>query len=180
MTNPRLILLSKPLPLVLERMAAAVSQHGLDRRLGAAMFEACNWHQSWSGRYEDNPSMRARLERIGSRLASAKAFTQPFNRIGGTGHWTLLGRGRPQGYRDVLHAAQSALQQDGLDAPGHAPHVTICYWPPTPLKSVPILPIACPIDEILLVVGKGSPYRYETLASWKLQTPQESRQLSLF
>ena len=98
------------------------------------MFHVGNWHQSWSGRYEDTPAMRDRLRRVGSRI-STPMFTMAFNRIAGTDHWTLLGHGRPAGFRDILAELRTELRRSDLDAPGHSPHVTISYRAPEPFAS---------------------------------------------
>lgn len=178
-SEPRLLLMSQPPGDVLAQMTKAVTQHGLAARLGEALFCERNWHQSWSGRYADTPTLRARLERVGDRV-SAPMFTQTFHRIGGQGHWTLLGKGRSGGFNDVLGSVQTALRLGGLHAPGHTPHLTISYRAPEPLPPVPIRPIAWLVDTLLLVAGAGMPYRYEVIAQWKLARPAESRQLSLF
>lgn len=177
---PRLLLLSQPPQDVLEGMSREVSRLGLDARLGRLMFDIGNWHQSWSGRYEDTPGTREQLRCVGGRIA-AHAFPQTFNRIGGSEHWTLLGRGRPTGFKDVLATVRHELRCSGLDAPGHSPHVTISYRAPEPLLvTLPIRSITWHIDEVLLVVGHGTPYHYDVIDRWKLTAPPTSAQLSLF
>lgn len=176
---PRLLLMSQPPPAVLEWMKTVIRLYGLEARLGRAMFDAVNWHQTWSGRYDDTASLRDRLRRVGERI-SVPAFTLSFNRAGGEMHWTLLGRGRPEGFRHLLATMRAALQSSDLEAPGHTPHITISYRAPEPLKPLPIPPIAWPVDEIRLVAGQGKPYRYEVLDRWPLTPPPASPQLPLF
>ncbi len=176
---PRLLLLSQPSPAVLAGMQTVIRRYGLEARLGRAMFDAVNWHQTWSGRYEDTAAMRDRLRRVGAGI-SVPAFTLSFNRVGGEAHWTLLGRGRPEGFKRLLGAVRAELQASDLDAPGHTPHVTISYRAPEPLKTLPIPPVAWQVDEIRLVAGQGRPYRYEVLDRWRLLQPPASPQLPLF
>lgn len=94
MPTPRLLLISQPTVEVERHMSAAVERHGLDLRLGDAMFPASNWHQTWSDRYPDTPSMRSTPKRVGAQIA-AEAFTMVLNRIGGREHWAFFGQGHP-------------------------------------------------------------------------------------
>lgn len=160
-------------------MKAAIRLHGLEARLGRAMFDAVNWHQTWSGRYEDTPMLRDRLRRVGEGI-SAPAFELSFNRVSGTSHWTLLGRGRPEGFRRLLAAVRAELASGDLDAPVHSPHITISYRAPEPLAALPIRPVTWEVDEIRLVVGRGRPYRYEVIDRWPLSPPPASPQMTLF
>lgn len=123
--------------------------------------------------------MRARLRRVGDRI-SATAFTLQFNRIRGHDHWELRCRGRPDGFEATLGAVRAELLRSDLQAPGHTPHITISYRAPEPLKAVSIAPIEWQLNEILLVVGHGHPYRYEVIDRWKLSPAPPSRQLPLF
>lgn len=181
MTNSRLLLISQP-PLEVESlMLAAVERHSLDVRLGAALFPAANWHQTWSDRYEDTPAMRRALRSVGAGI-SAQAFTLLLNRIGGREHWSFLALGRPPGFDEVLDSVLGALLDEGFgEGPGHTPHVTLSYRAPEPLEPIYIQPILWEVREVLLVVGhgQGDDYHYDIIDRWTLPSPADL-QRSLF
>lgn len=181
MPIPRLLLISQPDLAAEQLMSAAVERHGLDRRLGDAMFPAANWHQTWSDRYLDTPSMRSALRRVGARI-SAQAFTMVLNRIAGREYWSFQTQGRPPGFDDVLESVLSALLQEGLgEGSGHTPHLTLSYRAPEPLEPIYITPIAWQVREVLLVVGGShQDYDYEIIDRWALQTVPADLQGCLF
>ncbi len=181
MTFPRLLLISQPPTEVEQLMSAAVARHGLDQRLGGAMFPASNWHQTWSDRYLDTPSMRSVLRRVGAGIA-AEAFTLTLNRIGGREHWAFLTPGRPPGFDDVLESVLTGLLREGCgEGPGHSPHVTLSYRAPEPLVPIYIDPIAWPVREVTLVVGGShEEYDYEIIDRWSLQAVPADLQGCLF
>lgn len=74
------------------------------------------------------------------------------------------------------------LAAEGIDdRVGHTPHVTPSYTAPKHLKPPKIKEaIEWILDEVLLVVGGGSPYRYEVLGRWDLRPLAASRQQNLF
>ena len=181
MTIPRLLLISQPPVEVEQLMFAAVQRHGLDVRLGDAMFPASNWHQTWSDRYLDTPSMRNALRRVGAQIA-AQAFTLMLNRIGGREHWAFLAQGRSPGFDDVLDSVLAALLHEGCgEGPGHTPHVTLSYHAPASLDPIYIDPIAWQVREVQLVVGCGhDDYHYEIIDRWALQSVPADLQGCLF
>lgn len=156
-------------------MSTAIERHGLDLRLGDAMFPASNWHQTWSDRYLDTPATRRALRSVGARI-SAQAFTVVLNRIGGREHWSFLALGRPPGFDEVLGSVQGALWDEGFgEGPGHTPHVTLSYRAPEPLAPIYIEPILWEVCEVLLVLGHGhgNDYHYEIIDRWTLPAPAD-------
>lgn len=117
------------------------------------------------------------------------------NRIGGSSyvdvtrgiekyHWEFRVRGKPYGFADLLAAVQRALATVGLaDDEGHRPHVTLSYNAPANLSTHKIEPpVEWLVDEIQLIEGGGSPYRYRVIDRWRL-TPRDQApgaQLSIF
>nr|WP_316638888.1 hypothetical protein [uncultured Roseateles sp.] len=188
MTRPRLLMMAQPPSAVRDEMETVVRRNGLDARLGGAMFEAENWHQTLSDRYEDTPAIRAAMRRAGARV-SAQACTLSLNRIRGEGqqgsiHWAFRAAGKPQGFDALLAAVRTALAVEHLGTgSGHTPHVTISYHAPDRLGSIAVNPICWTIAEILLVVGAGTSYHYHVIDGWPLRpaAPEPSKQqLSLF
>lgn len=181
MSFPRLLLISQPPIEVEELMSSTVARHGLDGRLGSAMVPAANWHQTWSDRYLDTPSMRSALRRAGARI-SAEAFTMVLNRIAGREYWSFQTQGRPAGFDDVLESVLAALLQEGLgEGPGHTPHLTLSYRAPAPLEPIYIQPIAWQVREVLLVVGGShEEYDYDIIDRWALQPVPADLQGCLF
>ena len=187
---PRLLFIAKPQPEVLSTMETAVSACGLDVVLGAALFEPENWHQSLSASYQKNTDADIeKFLRAGSRI-SATAVTLRFNRVASQGgaarriQWAFRAQGNPEGFHELVCAAQAALRTEGLEEHiVHRPHVTISYRAPSRVPSRMIAPIDWTIDAVLLVEGSGQPYRYTTLAQWPLApapAPPPVMQLPLF
>jgi len=174
---PRLLLMAKPQPAVLSAMVSAVRRHGLDSQLGFRLFSPENWHQSLCAPRAIEGGVLDRLLRVGDRV-SALMCPMTLNRINSgresvdRTHWAFRTRGEPKELKALLLAVQAALHAEGLDAPSiPTPHVTISYLAPSPLPSQPIEPIDWTIDEILLVEGGGTPYRYRIIATWPLAAP---------
>ena len=184
MPRPRYLLMSMPPPAVLDAIRIVLDRYGVDKLLGQALFQPANWHQSLSDRHwpEDTPDLRERLLRAGARI-SAFAVPMSLNRIVAQGeHWSLKARGNPAGFRDLLTAVRAALAAEGIeDHIGHTPHVTLSYTAPLSIAPPKIAEaIEWVLDEVVLVVGGGSPYHYEVLGRWPLQPIAASRQRSLF
>ncbi len=181
MPFPRLLLISLPPPEVERLMSAAVERHGLDIRLGPAMFPASNWHQTWSDRYLDTPSMRSTLRRVGAGIA-AQAFTMVLNRIGGRESWSFQVQGRPPGFDDVLDSVLTALLREGCgEGSSHSPHLTLSDDAPEPLESIYIDPIPWQVREVLLVAGGShEDHDYEIVDRWALQAVPADLQGCLF
>lgn len=181
MTEPRLLVISLVSPEVRAALSTALALHGLGARLGHALFAAENWHQTWSDRFADTPRNLERLRRACARVA-APACTLTLNRIAGDGHWTALAHGEPAEFVEVQAALQAELLREGLEASNHRPHVTLSYWPPERLDTLPIRPIPWRINELLLVRGCGqrSENHYEVLGSWDLQAVPADAQIELF
>ena len=169
----------------------AVCAHGLHEKLGRQLFDLENWHQTLSGRHFSPSAERIeRLREAGSQI-SAHAFTMLINRIGGSSyvdatqgiekhHWEFRVRGKPYGFADLLAAVQRAL---AADDEGHRPHVTLSYNAPTKLPTLKIEPaVEWLIDEIQLVEGGGSPYRYRVIDRWRLAAKDAApgAQLTMF
>ncbi len=185
-STPRLIVMTKPPPAVLDTLKQTVAAQGLEKRLGAAMFEPGNWHQTLSARFPDEPRFERLLQDACSRVV-AEAFTLSLDRVVGPAsddkpiHWTLLAARAPKGLVALLAAIRSSLQTLGVhDESRHRAHITISYRAPSPLTEIRFTPVAWPVENFLLVRGGGQPYRYTELCRWPLTPAPQSRQLNLF
>ena len=187
MTEPRLLFMAKPPPKVLNAMMATVRRHGLDTQLGDTMFPIVNWHQTFSDRYWNVVGLRKKMLRAGAAI-SAVAFLLTLNRIRDQGrddpiHWAFKAKGKPPGFAALLSAVRLALSAEGIDGgAGHTPHVTISYRAPQRITRTEMDPVHWMIDETLLVVGGGRPYRYDVIGRWPLLPAAEPAmpQFSLF
>jgi len=185
MTDVRYLFVAMPPAEVQQALLAFLMQHGLDARLGTAMFAVKNWHQSLSDRFWDpSEALIDTLRRAGA-MVSAEVVPLLFNRLIGTGggaqiHWTLHARGKPGAFGDLLDAVDEALAAVGLPrGPKHQPHITVSYCAPSPLPTLRLRPpVPWLIDELLLVRGgvENGEYRYEVDSHWPLIA---SRQLRL-
>jgi len=184
MARPRYLFMAMPSRAVLDAMQVLVDRYGVARQLNGALFVPSNWHQSLSDRHweEDTPDVREKMLRAGAKV-SAQAVAMRLNRIVANGeHWAFRARGSPDGFDELLAAVRRALATEGIDdRAGHTPHVTLSYTAaehqkPPKIKEV----IDWVLDEVLLVVGGGSPYHYEILGRWPLQPSPGDHQLDLF
>lgn len=157
-------------------------------KLRERMFAMENWHQTLSGRHFDaDAETITRLMRAGERIR-AQAVTFRLNRVrwsrgveGARNHCELLPQGRPQGFDSLLSATQDALRSVGLgDDEGHRPHLTLSYAAEEIHPVISILPIEWTIDEVMLLKGQGTPYRYEVLGRWPLLPSSPRHQDDLF
>ena len=187
MSPPRLIVITKPPPAVLDGMQQALRDVGLDKRLGSARFDPENWHQSLSDRYPDQPEIRDALLRACTKVSTERVerFSLALSKISGPPsefgpiYWAFRASGPLKGLRALQLAIQSATEMEGIASQVRSTaHVTISYRAPSPLDVVSIAPIIWPIDEFLLVKGGGNPYHYEELGRWQLIEPS-GRQLYL-
>ncbi len=178
-----------------EQLWRETCAHGLDEKLDhRQLFMPENWHQSLGGaHFSPSAELIQRLREAGAEIA-AYDFALLMNRIGSTRytdpftgkekfHWEFRARGRPDGFADVLVAVQRALAMVGLaSGEGHTPHVTLSYNAPSKLPTKQIEPVRWLIDEIQLIEGSGSPYRYRVIDRWPLSPREQApyAQLSMF
>lgn len=185
----RLLFLARPGVAVNDGIDRLLATHPVGKRLGRAAVPRANRHQSLSDRYVDTPEIRERMMRAGESFR-AQALTLAFERLcSGPRHpgshlWLVRPTQRSsKALQAVLRAINTALAVQGLPpGGGHAPHITLSYSAALALAGdEPIAPIEWSVDTIELVAGGGSPYRYETLGSWRL-APEPPRlvQSSLF
>lgn len=184
------------MPLVLrEPLWRAMCAHSLHEKLDdKQLFVPENWHQTLSGRhFSPSAEQVERLREAGTRI-KARAFAMVINRIGGSGgidaatgtgkfHWEFRVRGTPDGFAELQAAVQRGLATVGLaDGEGHRPHVTLSYGAPFKLPTKMIEPVEWLVDEIQLVEGGGSPYRYRVIDRWPLAPKDQApgAQLSMF
>ena len=138
-------------------------------------FPSTHWHQSVSARYIDTPSLRAALQAAGDRVA-AESFAIELDRLEsarnpkGTFNWTIRSQRKSDGLRTLVDAINMAVMARGLPmGGGHTPHITLHYHANSTLSGAgPIAPIHWRIAAFELVIGGGSPYRYEPLGRWNL------------
>ena len=165
-----------PPPAVRMAIEEAAREYGLLDALGRALFAPGNWHQSLSERiFAPNDAQIEQLRVVGAAVR-AHATTVAYTRIdsaanlSGRIHVTLRA-GSNAAFKPLLGAVQQALQQagQGAIATGVTPHVTLSYDAPALLPTVRLPePLRWTIDELLLVVGHGRPYRYDVLGRWPL------------
>ncbi len=178
MSRSRWLFVAMPPEPVRDAIAAALDAVGLRARLGDAAFAVGNWHQSLSDRQWEASAVPA-MQRAGARVRATQVEIV-FNRVASRGespqlHWTLLARGQPKGFAELLEAVRVAEAAEGLvDVVGNTPHITLSYDAPSPLEgSVSITPVIWTIDHLELVRGGGDPYGYETIERWPLDpSPQ--------
>ena len=184
MSPPKLIVMAKPPPTVRNAMLQALRDLGLEKRLGNAMFEPENWHQTLSSLYPDAPQYLDALARTCATV-SAERFPFSLDRIVGSKidkiHLAFRATRTPKGMSALKSAIRNNLRMSGLiDEAKNSPHVTISYRAPELLGTISITPIVWSIDEFLLVRNGGKPFHYEELGRWSLKAPAPSPQLSLF
>lgn len=173
MTARNLLFMALPPPAVREALLKHVRLNRWDRRLGGAMFPACNWHQSLSGLHSATPEMRSRMLRAGAKVA-AHACTLLLDEMtseahGSTWYWTFRAKTPPPGFGPLLVSIAAALAAEGIETlSSHTPHVTLSYWAPEPLGTWRMEPIPWTLTELRLVVSGGHPYTYKTLGQWPL------------
>ena len=158
-------------------MQAVVHAHKLDLRLGRDLFAPENWHQSLSERiFDPSDADIESMMTVGDAIR-AHACTLSFNRIdsqltqAGKIQWTLRARGKPKAFEDLKAVVQAALKQAGHPdiAIGVTPHVTLSYGAPEMLEKIDVSPVIdWTLDEIMLVIRGGQPYRYEVIGRWPL------------
>ena len=165
-----------PPPPVRMAIEAAASEHGVLDALGRSLFAPGNWHQSLSERIFDPTAAQVEQLRDVGAAVQASACSVSYTRIdsaanlSGRIHVTLRA-GSNTAFKPLLGTVQQALQQagQGAIATGVTPHVTLSYAAPALLPTVRLpAPIRWTIDELLLVVGHGRPYRYDVLGRWPL------------
>ncbi len=165
-----------PPPAVRMAIEEAAHAHGLVDALGRSLFAPGNWHQSLSERiFAPNDAQIDQLRAVGAAV-QAHACTVAYTRIdsaanlSGRIHVTLRA-GSNTAFKPLLGAVQQQLQLagHGAIATGVTPHVTLSYDAPALLPTVRLPePLRWSIDELLLVVGHGRPYRYDVLGRWPL------------
>lgn len=155
-----------------------IEAHGLDRLADGSLFPNRLRHQSLSRKFD--LGHREALLRVGASIRAC-AFDIVFNRIGsneneqGRIHWTLLAKGEPVGFGDLLTSIQQRLARDGIqDGLGHSPHITLNYAAPMRWSgTLPVTPMAWTVEAFELVVAGGDPYGYKPIATWKLAPPMQ-------
>lgn len=179
---PGEILLLARLPmLVVEALLRGMAPLQLQRRLGDALFEPRNWHQSLSLIYPAH--MRDALV-AACREIKANAFTMHIDRLESDGndpghiHWRLIpSGGKPLGLVRLLEARRVAFEAHGIhDNEGHSAHTTISYRARQSLPlflNIPLVTLIVDAIELVAVRGSGRTYRYETIESFPLATMPE-------
>lgn len=190
MNPPRILFVAMPPEPVRLAIAEVVSRHGLDKALGSKLSPSGNWHQSLSERtFHPDQALIDRLLGVGAAV-QANACTMQNTRIDsslnqkGRVHVTLRG-----GSKKLLDPLNQAVQQQLLAAgqvemaTGVTPHVTLSYNAPRLLPAVPLQPpLQWTLDELLLVIGHGDPYRYDVVGRWPLLAERDPppTQMGLF
>ena len=177
MSQTRLFFAAMPPPEVVAAIREVLRMHGLEQWLGPRLFAPGNWHQSLSERrFDATRADIALLRAVGERVR-AHACTLQYNRIDGSPtpagkHYvTLRAKGKPKAFEAVNQAVQHALRASNYDdmATGVTAHATLSYDAPSLLEKIDIEPsIDWTIDELLLVLGNGDPYRYDVIERWPL------------
>ncbi|MEN2431363.1 2'-5' RNA ligase family protein [Comamonas sp. F1-6] len=133
MSQARMLIVTQPQSPERHRLRARISALGLDKDLGERMFSPDNWHQTCCGPFDSGQEALLALLAAGNAVQAAqlKAFELSFNRIRGEEgeriHWSLLTRGRPEPFNQLLTTLQTELKSHGFKDDGHRPHITISY-----------------------------------------------------
>lgn len=191
MSDSRLFFAAMPPPETVAAIRVVLERRGLERWLGAALFAPANWHQSLSERvFNATRADIALLRGVGERIR-AHSCTLQYNRIDssvnpkGKTHVTLRARGKPKAFVALNEAVQSALRAGDYAtmATGVTPHTTLSYDAPGRIETLELdPPLRWTISELLLVLGNGSPYRYDVLDRWSLLPERDpvATQIGLF
>ena len=152
-------------------------ENALDQWLGSRMFAPGNRHQSFSERrFDATSSDIAQLRSIGGRIR-AHACTLQFNHIAtslnpkGKIYMTLHAKGKPKAFKTINECLRAELRAAGFAdmATGVTAHSTLSYDAPSLIEKIDIDPsIDWTINELLLVLGNGNPYRYDVIDRWPL------------
>lgn len=191
MSDTRLFFAAMPSPEVVAAIRDILRKNKLEHWLGRALFAPGNWHQSLSGRRfnatrEDVSSLRA----VGGCIR-ARACTLQCNRIEtsvtnkGKIYMTLRAKGKPKPLELLSLALQTQLRAAEYEdmATGVTAHTTVSYDAPGLIDRIVIEPsIAWTINEFLLLLGNGDPYRYDVIDRWQLLPERDPivTQTSLF
>lgn len=184
---PRVFFAAMPDAGVADAIEMPVRKHRLDVRLGPEFFARDNWHQSLSERiYRPTRDECASLLAVGEGIRT-HACTLSFNRIDsrltdkGRIQWTLRARGVPKAFEALQGAVREALRPSHpVMATGTTPHITLSYGAPEMLEKINLSPtIEWTLRELLLVVGGGSPYRYDIIGRWPLLPEIDPPQVQL-
>lgn len=188
-TPSRCLFIGMPPAAPCRQLTVELERRGLDTRLGADLFPSSNWHQSLSGRFEDEPRVIDQLRAAGDTL-SARAVQLRLDHIesqpGPAGmHWAFRADHTPTDFKTLVRGLGAAITaQTAIKPIKPTPHITISYWASERLpRMVTIAPVDWMLDEVLLVRGGGRPYHYEVIARWPLQPPCDqpiAEQQSLF
>ncbi|WP_372018013.1 2'-5' RNA ligase family protein [Pseudoxanthomonas sp. 10H] len=157
--------------------------HGIREKLGRQAFARHLRHQSLSDRYMDKPEIRERLLHVGASM-QFPAFTVELDALVAEGlHVEARSRKPCAELARFIILLNEQIDRYGLPpGGGHRPHITLAYSFTGSLPRTQSMPrVDWPIDELELVVGRGTPYDYTTLGSWKLgpARPQQAQD-SLF
>jgi 2'-5' RNA ligase len=176
-SQTRLFFAAMPPPEVVAAIREVLRMHGLEQWLGSKLFAPGNWHQSLSERkFDPTRTDIALLRAVGERLR-AHACTLQYNRIessltpAGKCYVTLRAKGKPRAFAALSNDVQAALRAaDYADmATGVTAHTTLSYDAPSLIKKIDIeAPVHWTINELLLVLGNGDPYRYDVIERWPL------------
>ena len=127
MSQARILIVTQPKIPVRHRLRARISALGLDKELGERLFSPDNWHQTWCGPFDSGQEALLALLAAGNAVQAAqlKAFELSFNRIRGEEgeriHWSLLTRGRPEPFNQLLTTLKTELETHGFKDGGHRP-----------------------------------------------------------
>ena len=190
MNDPRVFFAAMPPEPVRMAIASLLQQHGIDKAVGSRLSPPGNWHQSLSERiFRPDQAQLAGLLAVGEAVR-AHACTMLHTGIDssanqkGNIHVTLRGGSRK--LLDPLNeAVRQPLRRAGFEAmaAGVTPHVTLSYNAPALVPAVKLeQPVRWTIDELLLLVGHGQPYRYDILGRWPLLAERDPppTQMGLF
>ena len=177
MSKTRLFFAAMPPSDVVAAIREVLGRHGLEQWLGSRLFAPGNWHQSLSERkFDATRTDIALLRSVGERILT-HACTLQFNRIdssltpSGKHYVTLRAKGKPKAFEAINQTVQKALRAANYHdmATAVTAHTTLSYDAPSLIDKIDIDPsISWTINELLLVLGNGNPYRYEVIDRWPL------------
>lgn len=175
MTTSSLFFMAKPPAPVVVAMTQSLTELGLTRRLGDALWPAQRWNQLFSQPLPSTPALRQGMTDIGAQLQGV-AFTMQLNRLGSAVapeqrmHWKFFPTHKPAAFTALQAALRTGMRGYGLpDLPGQAPQLLFSDSAPQKLPRQEILPIAWRVDELLLVECGSDGRHVETLQRWPLR-----------
>jgi hypothetical protein len=145
--------------------------------LGPDVVAMSNLHQSASIRYAHAPGVLDRLMHAGSlvhapsvRMVLSQLRSKPVE--DSRYHWIFSTKGKCDDLYVLIETLRAAIVGVGLPVTvRNSAHLTVAYRARRPWLGPRHVPeVICNFSHLNLVIARTKPYRYETLASWSLDS----------